>query len=377
MALRLFLIMTLVWAWVAFRLVRHLPGSTGLRIGVAVLVFMVAQYHQVAGRISGSLGAPELPQWLLVLVGCAYGTFLLAALLLLVRDLAGVLLYLASRTLGRAVLTGAGSAVVTALVAVALSIYGTAQGLRVPPVKKLTLTVPGLPSAFDGYRLVQLSDLHAHRLLPGSWQSRVVNRVNRLQPDLVVITGDLEDGTPEARAADVAPLARLRARDGVLAVPGNHEYYADYAAWMSTFRELGLTMLANAHVLIEHNGQQIAVAGLTDSQARTFGAPMPDVAAALANIPEGIPIILLQHKPGSAPQNAAAGATLQLSGHTHGGQIWGASLLTRWANNGFLAGLYRVDGMQLYVSRGTGLWNSLIIRISAPSEITEMVLHPG
>ena len=377
MALRLFLVMALAWAWVAFRVVRHLPCGTGLRVAIALGLLAIAHYHQIVGRLTGSIGSPELPQWLLVLVGCIYGSFLLLALLALARDAAGVLIYLASRDLGRVVLFSGGSAVATTAVAFALGLYGTWQGMQVPDIKTVVVTVPGLPPAFDGYRVIQLSDLHAHRLLPGPWQERVVNRVNRRQADLVVITGDLEDGSPQARAADVAPLARLRARDGVLAIPGNHEYYADYGAWMAAFRALGLHMLINEHVLITHNDQHIAVTGLTDNQARAFGKPLPDVRAALAGIPEGTPIILLQHKPGSAHENARAGATLQLSGHTHGGQIWGLSLLTRRANNGFLAGLYQVGPMQLYVSRGTGLWNGLIIRVGAPSEITENVLHPG
>lgn len=377
MAWRLFLFMALAWAWVAFRLVRHLPGGVGLRIAIALLLFAVAQYHQISRRLFGGMASPELPQWLLVITGCAYGTFLLLVLLLLLRDLVGALLYLASRDVGHAVLFGAGSAAATAAVAVALGIFGTWQGMRVPNVRTSIVTVPGLPPAFDGYRLIQLSDLHAHRLLPGPWQRKVVSRVNGRQPDLIVITGDLQDGTPKARAADVAPLARLHAPDGVLAIPGNHEYYADYAAWMAALRELGLTLLINEHVLVVRNGQRIAVAGLTDQQARAFGAPVPDVAAALSGIPEGTPIILLQHRPGSARENAAAGATLQLSGHTHGGQIWGPSLLVKRANNGFLAGLYQVGRMQLYVSRGTGLWNGLIIRVGVPSEITELVLRPG
>lgn len=377
MSWRLFVIMALAWAWVAMRFVRYVPAGIGVRVGIAVFLLAVAQYHQIIRQIFGSIGSPELPRWFLIAIGCVYGTFLLLALLLLVRDAAGGLLYVLSRRLGRVVLFGPNVAMATGLVAAVLGIFGTWQGLKVPEVRTLSLTLRGLPPAFDGYRVIQLSDLHAQRLLPAAWQRAVVRRVNARRPDLIVITGDLEDGMPQARAADVAPLAELRARDGVLAIPGNHEYYADYAAWMHAFDELGLHMLVNTHTRIERNGQHIAVAGLPDRQARTFGAPAPDVQAALSGVPEGTPIILLQHRPDSARENAAAGATLQLSGHTHGGQIWGPSLLTRRANGGFLAGRYQVGDMQLYVSRGTGIWNGLVIRLGVPSEITEFVLYPG
>jgi hypothetical protein len=117
------------------------------------------------------------------------------------------------------------------------------------------------------------------------------------------------------------------------------------------------------------------VAGLTDRQARSFGLPPPNLQAALDGIPVGMPVILLDHRPGAAPRNAKAGVMLQLSGHTHGGQIRGPDLLVKRANNGFLSGLYQVGPMTLYVSNGTGLWNGLAIRLGRPSEITQIVLH--
>jgi predicted MPP superfamily phosphohydrolase len=160
-----------------------------------------------------------------------------------------------------------------------------------------------------------------------------------------------------------------------LAIPGNHEYYSDYVAWMAAYRALGLTMLENGHVLIKRQDALLAVAGLTDRQAGAFGLPRPDLSAALEGIPAGTPVILLEHRPGDAPANARAGVALQLSGHTHGGQIRGLDLLTKRANNGFVSGLYQVGDMKLYVSNGTGLWNGLAIRLGRPSEITQIVLR--
>ena len=207
----------------------------------------------------------------------------------------------------------------------------------------------------------------------------VVAKTNALDPDLIVITGDLADGTPAARAADVQPLHDLKARDGVLAIPGNHEYYADYLGWMRAYRALGLDMLENAHVVIRRGDAALAVAGTTDRQAGPFGQMRPDLTAALEGLDPGVPVILLAHRPGGAAQHAQAGVALQLSGHTHGGQILGPNLLTKWANEGFVSGLYHVGHMLLYVSNGTGLWNGLALRVGVPSEITQIVLrapHP-
>jgi predicted MPP superfamily phosphohydrolase len=204
-----------------------------------------------------------------------------------------------------------------------------------------------------------------------------VRKSNALQPNLIVITGDLQDGMPAARAADVRPLRNLRAPDGVLVIPGNHEYYSDYRGWMDMFRSLGLDVLENAHVLIRHDGATVAVAGLTDRAADRFGLPGPNLPAALAGIPSGMPIMVLSHRPDTARAIARAGVMLELAGHTHGGQILGPSLLTRWVNNGFVSGLYKIGAMRLYVSNGTGLWAGLALRLGRPSEITQIILHAG
>ncbi len=366
-----------IWLYVLGRFIWPLPCGIGTRAILALVVFLVAQYHWFTSRFFGSLASPELPQGVLIGLGWAFGAFLLLAMLLLLRDVAGGLVFLVARDAGRAILGGRALHLSLGALALILSTIGVWQAVRVPGVKTLEITLPGLPPAFDGYRLVQLTDLHASRLLPEYWQAAVVAKTNALNADLVVITGDLADGMPEARAADVRPLQDLRARDGVLAVPGNHEYYANYQRWMAAYRALGLGMLENAHVLIRRGDATLAVAGITDRQAVPFGQPRPDLGAALKGLEPGVPVILLDHRPESAVQHAQAGVTLQLSGHTHGGQILGPHLLTKWANGGFVSGLYQVDGMQLYVSNGAGLWNGLAIRLGRPSEITQFILRSG
>jgi predicted MPP superfamily phosphohydrolase len=259
--------------------------------------------------------------------------------------------------------------------ALGLSAIGVWQAVRVPDVRAVDIALERLPAELDGLRLVHLSDLHASRLLQEPWQREVVNRTNALNPDLIVISGDLVDGSPANRAADVAPWRGFKARLGVLAAPGNHEYYSDYTAWMAAFSELGLRMLSNRHVVIHEKGRALVVAGTTDRNAARFGLPTPDIEAALAGAPKDAVTLLLAHQPREAPQNAEAGVDLQLSGHTHGGQIVGLHLIVQQSNAGFVSGLYRVGAMQLYVSNGTGLWNGFPVRLGRPSEITLITLR--
>jgi len=364
-----------IWLYVSWRFVWSLPWGLAGRIGLALALLLVSHHHQITRRYFGSMASPEIPQEALIGLGWAFGAVLLLAMLLLLRDALGMLVFLAAPGAGRAILGGGALPQALGALAVALSAIGVWQAVRVPGVKTLEIALPGLPRAFDGYRIVQLTDLHISRLLPEAWTAAVVDKAKALDPDLMVLTGDLQDGTPEARAADVRPLGLLHARDGVLAIPGNHEYYADYRRWMAVLRELGLRMLENEHVILRRGDAALAVAGITDRQAGAFGQPGPDLQAALAGIPPGTATILLDHRPANAPLAAQAGVALQLSGHTHGGQILGAHVLTQWANGGYVSGLYAVGAMTLYLSNGTGLWNGLPIRLGRPSEITLIVLR--
>jgi len=237
------------------------------------------------------------------------------------------------------------------------------------------VSIAGLPAGFDGYRVLQLTDIHASRLLTGDWVRRVVEESNALKPDLIVITGDLIDGSVEARRDDARPLADLQAPDGVIAITGNHEYYAQYQDWMQAFRALHMQVLENSHLQVRRGDAALTIAGVTDPVAARYGLPLPDLEAALAGADPGAPVILLDHRPRNAREAAARGVKLQLSGHTHGGQIIGMDQLVKRANGGYVSGRYEVDGMTLYVSNGAGLWAGFPARIGVPSEITLVTLR--
>lgn len=365
----------LISLYVIWRFVLPLSLSRPAKILLSLSLLGAAEHHLVTRNFFGSMASPEVPGTLLMVLGWLFGALLLLAMLLLLRDVAGVVVYAFSRPRGRRLLAARAWGKGAAVLALMLSAIGVWQAVRVPDVKTLEIALPKLPPELDGFRLVQLTDLHASRLLEAPWIDAVVKKTNGLDPDLIVITGDLVDGTTDARAADVRPLQALRARHGVYAIPGNHEYYAQYARWLPAFEQLGLRLLLNEHVTLTPNGQRLVLAGITDKMAAAYDEPVPDAARALNGVPKTDPVILLSHRPIGAAQNARLGAGLQLSGHTHGGQILGPHLLTQLANEGYVSGQYEVDGMQMYVSNGTGLWPGFPIRLGRPSEITQIVLR--
>jgi len=268
----------------------------------------------------------------------------------------------------------------TALAVFVLALLATAIGFvnarRVARVVHVDVPLAGLPPGLHGFRIVQLSDIHVGPTIKRDYVQAIVHRVNRLAADLVAITGDTVDGSVEQLRGDVAPLAGLRSRHGSYLVTGNHEYYAGAAAWLAEFDRLGLHGLHNRHVVIDHDGARLVVAGVTDYTAGAFDtAQASDPAAALASSPAGLPRLLLAHQPRSANAAAAAGADLQLSGHTHGGQFWPWNFFVP-LQQPFTAGLHKLGRLTVYTSRGTGYWGPPK-RFGAPSEITVLRLRPA
>lgn len=367
----------LIGLYVIGRFVPPLPVGTVWKWLIAFIVLLVSQYHLVNRLFPGNMASPEVPFWVIVFGGWIFGAFILLACFLLVRDTVSLFLWIFHKTglIPVGIISDYRRVYCLVAAALLLSAIGVWQAVRIPDVRRLDITLDRLPAGLDGLKLVQLTDLHASRLFQAPWMRAVVNRTNSLNPDLIVITGDLVDGSTIARASDVAPLADLKARLGVFAVTGNHEYYSNYISWMKAFRRLGLNILGNEHVLIADRGHSLVLAGVTDRVASRFGLSEPDIGKTLSGIPENLPVILLAHQPKGSDIYAAAGVDLQLSGHTHGGQILGIHWITQIANDGYVSGLYRIGDMQLYVSNGTGLWNGFPIRLGKPSEITEIVLH--
>lgn len=348
----------------------ELPLST--KIVASVLALVALQFHRWSKLSSGSVFSPEFPRPVVVLFNWAFGAIVLLVLLQLVLDV-GLLVAIVLH----GGIVGAPDGVRYGLAALAsvTAAIGVHQAMRIPPLKDIEIGIRGLPWQFDGYTILQLTDLHISRLFPASWASAVVERSNELGVDLIAITGDLIDGTLDARRIDIEPLRDLKATDGVYVISGNHEYIFGYSTWMAYFAALGLLSLENRRIVLARNGGQLVLAGITDRASRRTSHPVRDLAAVLEGSPKGVPIILLDHQPSDARHAAALDVALQLSGHTHGGLILGIDRLAARANAGYVSGRYDVDGMTLYVNNGTALWPGFALRLGRPSELTRITLR--
>jgi predicted MPP superfamily phosphohydrolase len=265
------------------------------------------------------------------------------------------------------------SAVFVLGLSVIVTVVGFFNARRLAKVVHVTIPLDNLPAALDGFTIVQISDLHIGSTIRRDFVQAVVDRVNKLNPDVIALTGDIVDGYVDQLAGEVTPLAGLCARHGAYLVTGNHEYYHGADEWIAAFRRLGLLPLMNEHAVLDHNGAALIVAGINDFSANnSTHHHVSDPRAALSDCPEGAPKILLAHQPRSASAVAAAGADLQLSGHTHGGQFWPWNYFVR-LQQPYVAGLHRLGRMWVYTSRGTGYWGPPK-RFGAPSEITLITL---
>jgi len=304
----------------------------------------------------------------------AMGVFSSLAVFNLLRGLVVALASLVGHPLDAAWRSGSAWAVLGLVLLVALrSVY---NARRIAKVKEVELALPTLPAGLEGLRIVQLSDLHIGPTIKAGYLQRIVERVNGLDADLVAITGDLVDGKVAELRQEFLPLQQLKARLGTYAITGNHEYYSGAEAWVRTWREQGLTVLLDEHRVLQHQGTPFVLAGITDYSAPLYvPSHRSDAATAFANAPQGLFRLLLAHQPRSAPKAAAAGADLQLSGHTHGGQFWPWMHFVR-LQQPWVAGIHRLDRLTVYISRGTGYWGPPL-RFGAPSEITLIRLRRG
>ena len=372
------------WAYTVLVVVRPMHfGRKGTFFLSALFAAAFAKFA-VFAVVGGHSFNPELPQLAIWCYGWAYGSaMLLAAFATVALAVEGAMLLLRRPVSVRA------RRIRTATLAVAAALtaaWGMYEGVRVPAVNRMEIAFESLPPAFDGYRIVHLSDIHCSTAMRRERVGKIVERVNGLEADLIAITGDFVDGRVEDRREDLAPLASLRARDGVLACTGNHEAYWDWEGWQKELLGFGFVFPEmSGPVLVTRGADTLVVGGMVDP---AFSEVSPqvfvcDAGDCFAGASKDAFRVLLCHRPltvQTLADDSAANIRLMLSGHTHGGAMPVLSILVSLTNEGHVRGLYEfAKGRYLHVSPGTGQWAGFPLRLFNPTEITEIILrrHPA
>lgn len=259
-------------------------------------------------------------------------------------------------------------------VSVVLTAWAIYEARRLPRVRTVEVEIPGLGAGLDGLRMVVVTDTHYAATDRLRWSERVVEEVNAQRPDIACHAGDLADGSVAKRRAQVDPLGKVESEYGRFYITGNHEYFGDAPGWIEHMSGLGWQPLRNQHEVITRDGDSLVLAGIDDPAGSGLPGHGPDIEAALAGADPALPVILLAHQPKQVTDAVSVGVALQISGHTHGGQIWPFRYLVR-LDQPVVAGLSRHgERTQLYTSRGTGFWGPQL-RLFAPSEISVLILR--
>ena len=371
------------WLIVLWFGVRPLRLPRAWAIVFAVLLFLASQKFVVYAVLGGDAFKPDLPETFIHVTGWAYSSFMLFVGLVctaaIVKGLAWFFLNPRQREAIRATQGIRRRQFVAGLAAAGTAGWGVWEGIRVPRIKRTEIEVAGLPRAFDGFRIVHLSDLHCSAAARREHMKGIVAQANTLNADIVCITGDFVDGSVEARREDLEPLKDLKSRLGVFGCAGNHEYYSGYRTWRPVFEELGISMLDNDHHVFARGEARLVLGGIPDETAcspRYAGDSVtPDVVRTFEGAPEGCRI-LMKHRPIHLSEHERHGVRLQLSGHTHGGACRGMDLLVaKMGNEDHLRGLYREERIALYVNPGTGQWAGFPLRLGVPAEVSELILR--
>jgi predicted MPP superfamily phosphohydrolase len=355
----------LLHLYIGWRIVPELPGPLAPWVfSLVLLASAILIPLAFFGRRSRDRARADRYSWAGML---ALGLFSILLVLTLLRD--GVLLLAWPFAVAQLPHWSALAVVAGAALFMAVGVFNARRTAR---VREVEVPVAGLPGALEGFTIAQISDIHVGPTIKRPYLQAIVDAVNGLNADAVAVTGDLVDGRVQDLAPDVAPLAQLRSRHGTFFVTGNHEYYSGADEWVAELQRLGVQVLMNEHVVLQHDGARVVMAGVADPSAHHFNPQhRSDPQRALHGAPADAGVrVLLAHQPRSADAAAQAGFDVQLSGHTHGGQYWPWNLFVR-LQQPYTAGLHRLKQLWVYTSRGTGYWGPPV-RFGAPSEITRL-----
>jgi len=379
-----FLISLALHALVGWRIAPELSSiDSGLGIALWTILTLLSLLMPM-GLLARRLTKPPLSEVLTWMGLLCMGLFSSLLVMTILREvLLAVALGVDWLWPGALALAGLRTATAEALPVVALLIttLGFWNARRTATVVSVDVPIANLPETLQGFTVAQISDIHVGPTIKTQYLQRIVDKVNRLNANLVAITGDLVDGSVTDLGHHIAPLSQLISTHGTFFVTGNHEYYSGAHSWIDALRALGVQVLMNEHVLVHHSIDDqdpetalMVIAGVTDFSSHHFDEThRSDPHKAMANAPDhAVFKLLLAHQPRSAAAAADAGFDLQLSGHTHGGQFWPWNYFVR-LQQPFTAGLHKLQELWVYTSRGTGYWGPPK-RFGAPSEITHLRL---
>ncbi len=365
--------------WIALLLlaVAYAPCSIGLSLPVnkkyRPLIALGLFFFAVA--VQFVMFAGILPRVALLAVAWCSGVLVFSTPFFFLRDMVLLVMRLKKRRIPNQKYSIAAILILSG----GLAVWGEISAVRPPKVRPVAVTIKNLPDAFDGFRIVYITDTHISKTSSPLYLWTIVCRANAVHPDLILLGGDLGDLKPDEIKPNMHQLGDLHAKYGVYSSPGNHEYFRGFDEWIAFLDSVGIETLLNRHIVIEKDGAQLVIAGVPDENKSSkwhAGREEPDLDKTLAGAPGGAPVVLLSHQPRFAHDYAKYPISLQLSGHTHGGMIAGLpALLVKIANRGFVSGKYQVGDMTLYVSNGAGLWNGFMFRLDVPPEITEIILR--
>jgi predicted MPP superfamily phosphohydrolase len=265
------------------------------------------------------------------------------------------------------------ASLIVIFLAILATVIGFINARSTAKIIKVKIPITNLPKELENFTIAQISDIHVGPTIKSNYLSKIIDKVNKLNADMIAITGDLVDGSVEALSRHVQPLIKLKSKHGSFFILGNHEYYSGANEWISAIKKLGITVLLNQHIVINYNDTNLVIAGITDYSGESFGIEhKSDPEKAIISAPINSIKILLAHQPRSAIAAEKFGYDLQLSGHTHGGQFWPWNFFVK-LQQPFNIGLHKVNKMWLYINRGTGYWGPPK-RLGKPGEITHICL---
>ena len=340
--------------------------ATAAVIALAVLVAATLTLPRWVG--------PDVAQWFAWPGYLWFGVLFYLVVVLLVLELPRFALRKTVATdESRRLFLARSAAVVAGAAATGIAGTGVVSALGPPQLRRAAIPLRNLDPAFSGFRIAVVSDIHLGPLLGRSHTERLVRMINEADVDLVAMVGDLADGTVAELGPDAEPLRDLVSREGTFFVTGNHEYYSGHQQWITELERLGLNYLHNARTTLTRGTGTLDIAGITDVTGSSF-EDTPDLTAALAGRDTANPVVLLAHQPVQVEEAAEARVDLQLSGHTHGGQLYPFHHLVALAQPG-VSGLSKVDDTWLYVTNGAGFWGPPV-RVGAPPDISILELKP-